>query len=779
MPKKTKQKKSNTKIKAKTKTEALQKTKAKRFFIWSAFTLFKLLIVLALTLVVYGIYLDGIVKNKFEGNKWEIPVQVYAKAETLTVGQHINLSVLAETLDFSRYQRVTRVTQPGEYAMSASRIIIFRREFSFDNAMQMANKITVDVTNKTISKIDIANKSVKSIQIDPILMDRMLSNNKEDRVLTPLGNVPELLLDTLLLVEDRNFYFHSGVSPIGILRALYNNIRAGRTVQGGSTLTQQLVKNMFLTRKKTLWRKANEAVMSLLLEYRYSKDQLLEAYINEVYLGQNYANAIHGFGLASQFYFNESIEDLSVEQIAMLVGIVKGPSFYDAWRKPENTIKRRDLVLKLMFEKEYISKNEYVDAVESSLTVREKRRFTKQKFPTYIQLVNHELGDLLSDYDRTSGVFVFTGFSHYSQLLLENTVQEKLPLLDETNENLQVAMIVSDIESGEIKAMIGGNKKGYEGFNRALNANRPIGSLIKPAIYIAALERYEQYTLATVLDDKPISLASDNGNDWKPKNYNGKYKGKVSLLDALVESLNVPTVNLGMKLGLTPVAEVVHLLGFERDIITRPSMLLGAINMSPFEVNQLYLPIASQGFNKHGHAITSIVSSNGETLWEAIPLEEQLFSMQASYLLDYALSDVTKRGTARSLTWRLKNKKVAGKTGTTNEQRDSWFIGYDDKHLVTTWLGRDDNKPTQHTGSSGSLVLFADFMAKQGVSNKKPLVPEGIVETSFEVETGNAVFDNCTATILLPAIAKGIETLETCQQPVQKETSWFDRLFNK
>ena len=772
MSKKTEKKESKAKV------ETLKPTKIQKFFTWCGFTLLKLFIVLVLTLIVYSIYLDGKVRHKFEGNKWEIPVQVYAKAETLTLGQRIDLKVLAETLDFSRYQRVTRVSQPGEYAMSASRIIIYRREFSFDNAMQMANKITVDVNNQKISRIDIANKSVKSIQIDPILMDRILSNSKEDRVLTPLGNIPELLLDTLLLIEDRNFYFHSGVSPMGILRALYSNIRAGRTVQGGSTLTQQLVKNMFLTRKKTLWRKANEALMSLLLEYRYSKDQLLEAYINEVYLGQNYANAIHGFGLASQFYFNESIEHLTIEQIAMLVGIVKGPSFYDAWRKPENTIKRRDLVLKLMFENEYISKNEYVEAVESSLTVRKKRKFTKQKFPSYIQLVNHELTDLLNDYDRTSGVFVFTGFSHYSQLLLEKTIQEKLPQLDKVNEKLQAAMIVSDIESGEIKAMIGGNKKGYEGFNRALNANRSIGSLIKPVIYISALERYEQYTLATVLEDKPISLASGNGNDWKPKNYDGKYRNKVSLLDALVESLNVPTVNLGMELGLSPVAEVIHLLGFERDIVTRPSMLLGAINMSPFEVNQLYLPIAAKGYRKRGHAVTSVVSSNGETLWEVMPSEEQLFSKQAVYLLDYALSDVTTRGTAKSLTWRLKNKKTAGKTGTTNDQRDSWYIGYDDKHLVTTWVGRDDNQPTQHTGSSGALVLFADFMAKQGVNNKALLPPEGVVETSFEVETGNAVFDNCSATILLPAITKGIEALETCQQPAHKQRTWLERIFS-
>ena len=766
-----------TKTSTTTTKEASQQSKTKRFFIWSGFTLIKLFIVMVLTLVVYSIYLDGKVRHKFEGQKWEVPVQVFGTAETLSVSQPINLKVLAQTLNFSRYKRVKTVTEPGQYALSASRIIIYRRTFNYIIGMQIANKITIDVQNNKIFKIVIANKSVKSVQIDPILMDRILSNDKEDRVLTRLGNVPVLLLNTLLLVEDRNFYFHSGVSPLGILRALYSNIVAGRTVQGGSTLTQQLVKNMFLTREKTLWRKANEAVMSLLLENRYSKDQLLEAYINEVYLGQNYANAIHGFGLASQFYFDKKIDHLSIEQIAMLVAIVKGPSFYDPWRKPENTKNRRDLVLKLMFEKDYFSKNEYIEAIESPLTVRKNRRYTKQKFPTYIQLVNQELSEVLTDYDRKSGVFVFTGFSHYSQLMLERTIDKKLPDLGSADDQLQVAMIVSDITTGEVRAMLGGIESGYEGFNRALNANRPIGSLVKPAIYLSALERYEQYTLATVLEDKPITLSSDNGDDWKPKNYDGKYSGQVSLLDALVKSLNVPTVNLGMALGLSPVADIIHVLGFEPDIFTRPSMLLGAIDMSPFEVNQLYLPIAAKGFNKKGHAVTSIISSKGETLWEYIFTEEQLFSTQASYLVDYALSEVTTRGTAKSLTWRLKNKKLAGKTGTTNDQRDSWFVGYDKKHLVTTWVGRDDNQPTKHTGSSGALVLFAEFMNQQGVEDREFILPEGVENTAFEIETGNAVVDNCSSVIMLPAIQRGIQKLETCQKTITKEKTWLEKFF--
>lgn len=752
-------------------------SKSKKLLVWAFKTSLKLFLVVVLALFIYSIYLDEKVRNKFEGQRWEVPIQVYSNAELFSRYSPINLSALSTSLNYSGYKRVNTVSKAGEYAMSGSRIVIFRRAFDFDYEMQSANKVQIDVKNGTVSKIFIDNKVASQVRMEPILIDRVLPESKEDRVLTPIGDVSELLLDTLLLVEDRNFYFHKGVSPVGILRALYSNILAGRTVQGGSTLTQQLVKNMFLTRDKTIWRKVNEAIMSLILEYRYSKDQLLEAYINEVYLGQNYAKAVHGFGLAAEFYFNSSIDQLTVEQTAMLVGIVKGPSYYDPWRKPENTKSRRDLILKLMFEKELISKTEFLSAIESPLTVRKKRRLTRQKFPSYMQLVKQELTELMTKYDQQSGISVFTGFSHYSQTLLEKTVEERLAKIDSTNE-LQAAMVVSDIESGEIKAIVGGKKSGYAGFNRAINANRPIGSLVKPAIYLAALERYESYTLATVLEDKPITLTSDNGDKWSPKNYDGEYRQQVNLIDGLVESLNIPTVNLGMEIGLENVADIFHLLGFEKDITIRPSLLLGSVNMSPVEVNKFYLPIASNGFSKKGHAITRIISAQDETLWEFEPENVQLFSSQASYLLGYALSEVTKKGTARSLTWRIKNKNILGKTGTTNEQRDSWFVGFDNKHLVTSWVGRDDNKPTTLTGSSGALVLFADFMNKQGVHSKQLTPPENIDVVTFEKKTGNAVLDNCNETINLPANTYYLQKLETCMQKSLKKKSWIEKLFN-
>ncbi len=745
----------------------------------------KIFIVMLFLFSFYAVYLDSKVQNKFEGQRWKIPVQVFGKVEKISIGDHIKLANLTKMLSLTGYQKTQHVFNAGEFSISSNKLVLFRRSFDFSDGNSPAQLFTINIINNYVFSIERGHEPVESLLLEPLLLDRLVPENKEDRVIVTLELVPERLIDALLLVEDRDFYFHAGISPIGILRALMSNIRAGRTVQGGSTLTQQLVKNMFLTREKTLWRKINEAVMSVILELRYSKDQLLEAYINEVYLGQHYANGIYGFGLAAKFYFGKTLQSLTVEQMAMLIGQVKGPSYYDPWRHPERAIKRRDLVLLLMYQNEHISQQVFEAAVESPLSVRKSRRLVQKKFPAYLQLVKKELAEKLSDFDQQAGVRVFTGFSIDVQVNAEQTIEEKITDLEKLNQGqtLQAAIIVTDIQSGEVRAVVGDKTSGYAGFNRALHAKRPIGSLIKPAIYLAALERYQQYNFATLLNDEPIALTSENGIEWRPKNYNGKYEGKVSLLDALVRSLNVPTVNLGMQLGLENVANVIHLLGYPEDIVTRPSMLLGSLNLSPFEVSQLYLPIANQGYKNNSHAINRIVSAQGETLWQFEQQTEQLFSEQGIYLIDYALSKVTKTGTARSLTWRLKGAEVAGKTGTTNEQRDSWFVGYDNQNLVTTWLGRDDNKATKLTGSSGALVLFSHFMKKNGVVNKDRHVPENIKPTNFESSSGNAVSVECDKMIVYPAIITGLLIEPHCltKKVVKEELkkSWLEKLFGK
>lgn len=773
-----------SKGKAADQKNTAEKKKSKlRRFTW--FTI-KLSFLGLLILAFYTLYLDARVVEKFEGQRWKIPVQVYGKVHRFYLDSPINLNHLKRELHLMGYKRVNQVKNPGQFALSKSRIIIFRRAFDFGSGVEYPEKIMIDVNQgkeqQFVSKLYIDEQPVDAVALEPYLIDRIVPESKEDRVLVPLQSVPEKLLDTLLLVEDRDFYFHHGVSPIGIARALYSNIKAGRTVQGGSTLTQQLVKNMYLTRDKTFWRKANEAIMALLLEYRYSKDQLLEAYINEVYLGQHYANGIYGFGLAAEFYFGKNVAQLSNEQMATLVGVIKGPSYYDPWRYEKRVKRRRDLVLKLMFDHDYISKAEYLTAVNSALSVRESRklRAKNQKFPHYLQLVKKELSEMLSPQDQHSGIRVFTEFSLYTQTTMENVAELSLEKLAGTPQHeLETAMVVSEKSTGAIVGVIGGKKQGYAGFNRAVNASRPIGSLIKPAIYISALERYQTYQLATMLDDKAITFKADNGDIWQPKNYDGNFSGKVSLKDSLVKSLNIPTVNLGMALGLENVAEIMHLLGYQHDITLRPSMLLGAINMSPVEVNQFYLPMINRGYGVRGHTVNKIVSAQGETIFEYLPENIQYFSEQASYLLDYALTKVAQEGTAKSLTWRLKDKTVAGKTGTTNDQRDSWFVGYDDQYLVTTWIGHDDNKPTQLTGSSGALVLYADFMKALGTVSKVSSAPEGVDDIAFESKTGYPMAVDCEGNHMLPAINRGLTMQYSCSEPqtVKKKKSWLERLF--
>jgi len=761
--------------------EEVADSRVKRLLRWSLWFTVKITVLLMFNLFIYSIYLDGKVRDKFEGQRWQVPVQVYGAIEEYTIGSQLSLSNLKQALIANRYKKVTDAQRPGEFALSTNRAIIYRRAFDFGDGIEAAQKITIDLANGKVRALYRGNEHVAQLRLEPLLLDRILPESKEDRVLVSLQTVPEKLLDTLLLIEDRDFYFHYGVSPFGILRALYQNLRAGRTVQGGSTLTQQLVKNMFLTRDKTLWRKANEAIMALILEYRYSKDQLLEAYINEVYLGQHYANGIYGFGLAADFYFGKSIQSLNSEQMAMIIGQVKGPSYYDPWRFPERTIKRRDLVLRLMYQEEIISRQEFEQAVESPLSIRKKRRVQQQKFPAYLQLVKAELSRHLSEYQQQSGVRVFTRFSINQQLALQASIDQQLPSLEEkSGSELQVAMVISDVKSGGIRALAGGKEAGYAGFNRALHAQRPVGSLIKPAVFLAALERYQRFNLASIIEDKAITLANGGGQAWQPKNYDGKYRGQVHLIDALVSSLNVPTVKLGMTLGLDKVAQAIHLLGYQDDIVTRPSMLLGALNMSPLQISQLYMPIANHGVAEKPHAIARIVSARGETLWQFQGVEQQIISTQAAYLLDFALHKVTTSGTARSLTWRLKGTDVAGKTGTTNDQRDSWFVGYDNNTLVTAWLGRDDNKPTKLTGSSGALVLFADFMNKINTQSRQVTMPASVELVRFDNKSGRAVQEACDNSQLLPAVTTGLIYETECEQDPhqQKKKSWLERLFS-
>ena len=746
---------------------------------WLIVTMMKVAFIFIIVIGFYSLYLDGKVRNTFEGQRWEIPAQVYASISTVNIAEKVDLTKLVNELSLLSYQRVKKISAPGQYSLSGSRLAVFRRQFDFGFGLEMPTKIVIEARNGDVVKLTQDGEQTYQVFLEPVLIDRILSSEGEDRVFISLEQMPALLIDTLLLIEDRDFYQHYGISPTGILRAFWKNLLAGSRVQGGSTLTQQLAKNMYLNSDKTLWRKANEAIISIILELRYSKDQILEAYFNEVYLGQHYANGIYGFGLGSQFYFGKPLNELSPNEIALLVAQVKGPSYYDPWRKPERAQERRDLVLRLMYESESINQVEYQSGLEEDLHIRPERRFFKQSFPAYMQLVRKELKRIGAANALQSGIRVFTGFDINKQLNAEQALVSQLAQLEKSKQSdqLQGAMIVSDIRTGTIEAVVGDKATKFSGFNRALNAKRPIGSLIKPVVYLAALERYEQYSLATPIADEPISLKSSKGKMWQPKNYDGKFRGSVPLHDGLVKSYNVPTVNLGLKLGLDNVEGMLNALGYPKDVNLVPSMLLGAINMSPFEVNQWFNTIANGGTYNEPWAIKQVLSGQGEVLWQKQPQYDPRLSDQGGYLIDYALQKVTKEGTAKSLAWKFPSINLAGKTGTSNDLRDSWFVGYDQLSLVTTWVGRDDNKSSGLTGSSGALTVFAKYIEKQGGESREVSAPDGVEMTTFELETGNAITEDCLNVVDYPAMTRGLFYSKECKFERPEPPSWLEKLF--
>ena len=552
--------------------------------------------------------------------------------------------------------------------------------------------------------------SIQQFRLDPLLLDRLNSANIEDRVFVPFEKVPDLFINTLMLMEDRNFYNHNGVSPLAILRAVIVNFKAGRTVQGGSTLTQQLAKNLFLTQQRSLWRKFQEAYMAILIDYKYSKDKILEAYLNEVYLAQNGASGVYGIGLASDFYFARPVDELRIEQIALLVAIIKGPSYYNPRRNPERALARRDLVLRMMLENNYISPAQYKYSVKNDLSLSSAKALNYRANPAFVSLLTRELQSNVPENIRNlSGLSIFTSISPLAQKNAEIAIQQGIAKVQKPDQHdLQGAMVVTDRKYAEVLAVVSGKDVKFNGFNRALDASRPIGSLVKPAVYLTALNN--GYQLTDLLNDKKIALTNENGQRWIPDNYDRKFRGTVTLEEALVSSLNVPTVNLGMQVGLNKVINNLHRMGIHEDIPAYPSLVLGSVSLSPYQVAQMYQSIGMNGVYKPLTIIRSIVSNEGRPLYQRSQLAKQIFSPESIDQLLQALHKVTTEGSARSLVWRNRGQFFAGKTGTTNDLNDSWFVGFDDDEIVTTWVGKDNNESAELTGSSGALVLFSGYM---------------------------------------------------------------------
>lgn len=746
---------------------------------WLAWGL-KLGLVGLVILAGFAVYLDAVVQEKFSGKRWTVPAKVYARPLELFVGQKLAKDDFLRELDALGYRRESSVNGPGAVSVAGNNIELHSRGFQFYEGAEPSQKVRVRFSGDYVAGLSQADGSNLAVaRLEPLLIGGLYPAHQEDRILIKLDQVPAYLIDALVAVEDRDYFEHFGVSPKGIARALWINATSGRLVQGGSTLTQQLVKNFYLTNERTLLRKVTEAMMAVLLELHYDKREILEAYMNEVFLGQDGQRAVHGFGLASQYFFSQPVSELKLEQVALLVGMVKGPTYFNPRRNPERALARRNLVIDLLAEQGSITPEEAATAKQKPLGVTSRGSMADSSFPAFLDLVKRQLREDYREQDLTEeGLRIFTSFDPILQLKAEEALAETLKRLAGRKgvDEVQAGMVVTNPETGEVQALIGSRQPRFAGFNRALDAVRPIGSLIKPAIYLSALERPSQYTLTSWLEDEPFSIKGQDGQVWTPQNYDRKAHGTIYLYQGLAQSYNLSTAKLGLEIGVPNVLTTLERLGVERKWPAYPSMLLGAGALTPMEVAGMYQTLANGGFNTPLRGIRSVLTADGEPLGRYPFKIQQRFDPGAIYLVQNAMQRTMREGTGRSVYSQLPSSlNLAGKTGTSNDSRDSWFAGFSQDLLSVVWLGRDDNGPTPLTGATGALQVWTGFMRKADPLPLDMPMPDNVTQAWVDRQTGLGSASGCPNAVQMPYI-RGSEPApgSACgiQAPVESVMDW-------
>jgi penicillin-binding protein 1B len=528
-------------------------------------------------------------------------------------------------------------------------------------------------------------------------------------------------------------------------------------------------------------------MMAISLERHFSKDEILEAYVNEIFLGQDGNRAIHGFGLAAEYYFGKSLAQLDLAQTAMLVGMVKAPSAYNPRHHPEAARARRATVLGLLASRGLVSRSELKQASSRDIVISKRSPNRDRLFGAVVELVKLHLRRDYRDEDLTgSGLKVYTTIDPRIQRAAQGAVTRATTAIENQRsikpQSLQAALVIVDPHSADVKGLIGGRNGYTAGFNRAINARRSIGSLIKPFVYGAALAHPEQFNVLTALRDEPVTLAMDNGDTWSPKNYSGKFHGRISMRDAFSHSYNLATVNLGLQLGLNDVVQRLRVAGVQGDFGRQPSLLLGAIELSPIEVSQLYQAIANDGFNVPLRVIRVVGDASNVSLSRYPPKVAQVMQVSTAYLVQYLLMRAVADGTGYSAARKLADRMpLGGKTGTSNEGRDSWFAGFGGNYLATVWVGRDDNGPTGLTGASGALGLWIEVMRDIGVRPFEPGTVAGI-DWQWVNEFGTAIVPAyCERAARVPlAASHNLPMVEECiseaGSPPAAESGLWDRV---
>jgi penicillin-binding protein 1B len=721
------------------------------------------LAVLSLALIAggtYYVYLDHLVSRQFEGRRWTLPAHVYASPLELYAGLQLTPGDIKHELERLQYRRVERLDRPGTYRQQGTRIDVALRPAVFADESRPAFILSIGCGGTAIESLrDASGNDLPIVRLEPLMIGSIFPIHGEDRIVVTPDEVPPLLPRALKAVEDRKFDHHHGVDPEALMRALWIDMRAGQFEQGGSTLTQQLVKSYFLDPRRDVSRKVQEAVMAVALESHFSKSDLMNAYINEIFLGQDGDRAIHGFGLASQFYFGKPLSELDLSEIAVMVALVRGPSYYDPRRHAKRALARRDLVLKLMAEQDVITQKDAQAAIAKPLGVL--ARGAGSYYPGYLDFVRRGLRSDYREEDLTKeGLRIYTSLEPRAQEQAEQALDTELTRLDRgkyRGTSLEGAVVVTSPQSGDVIAIVGGRNVAFDGFNRALDGRRPLGSLIKPFIYLTALET-GRYNAATVVQDAPVQIRLANGDQWRPENFTHQTYGPVPLVRAMAESLNLATVGLGMDVGLPKIAQTLRQFGLERPAPQVPSMLLGAVDMTPLEVAQLYNGLANGGFRNPLRAVRAVISEDGKAI-KAFRLQvTPVAPPDAVYAVDRMMEQVMVRGTGRPARSVLPaNLVVAGKSGTSSDLRDSWFAGFSGSHVVVVWVGYDADMPTGLTGSAGALPVWARLMAGMQETSWDAPMPESMAETWIDYATGERVEKGCTQDAVPIAVPVGTQ----------------------
>ncbi len=739
--------------------------------------------VLAVLLAGYMVVLERRVTAKWEGRKWNIPSRVYSDAYLLFPGRPFSAGDFEARLQRLGYlEQAGGVDEAGEYARQGGTWLVYLHAFAYPDGRNPAYPVRIDVGDGAIRRVTHARsgEELSSSALEPEVIGIIFDQHMEDRTPIALDEIPPFAVDAVLSVEDARYYHHPGLDPIRMVGALLANLKAGGAVQGGSTITQQLVKNYYLTADRTLRRKIIEAPMAMILELKYSKREILEAYLNEIYFGQRGASSIMGIEEASRYYFGKSVREVDLAQAAMLAGLIRDPGGYNPHLHPERARERRDLVLRLMHDQDRITDDQYAVARGEPLLVRARER----RFNDAPHFVDFVLREMAERYPRSllesEGMRIFTTLDMGYQVAAERAVHDGLdhleegyPRLQRRKGELEGAFVALDPQTGFVRAMVGGRDYQRSQFNRAEQAKRQPGSTFKPFVYLTAFLTPERWSPGSIVDDVPFEVES-GGQIWSPENYDRTYHGPVSLRTALANSMNVATSRLALDVGLNRVARTAREAGIGSRLQAFPSIALGAFEVTPLELASAYATLANGGIHTRPLSVLAAVDDEGRVVQSRDVEMKRVLPADAVYMVNRMLQDVFDYGTARRARNLGYNGHAAGKTGTTNSTRDAWFVGYTPELVALSWVGYDDNTAMGLYGDKAALPIWVDFIKRSGYGDRSPAfpAPQNIVLVEIDPETGELAGPGCPSS-RYELFVKGTEPTETCHMHNGDDDGWW------